>query len=353
MANNANYQRILRETAEEATRQAQANENAQMAAALAASTVNENRRANRQFAANIAATVIVAKAEGAAGAKADILNLMRTGGGGKHLAPAKREILLRVAAVDDVMISLHPMDQGLKNSLFGLLNALLKGIDDTIPEAELIEALQVADGDVIYNQDFNPHQGHLAEGAIFRDIAAVHEELKVQDKADEKTRAANLQKLIKEHAAQMARDAATAKRLEAEKKAKSNAAMKARYGGPPAPLRLATVVENGKPPGSPNGKQVDENATPPGGPVRSPVRSPVVRNTVAQGAPKSNNFGAMLPQAAVAKPNAAPTQQPNAAERRRRMAEAAAARMKGGKTRRRKLRSGSRKRLNVHRRDRR
>jgi len=249
------------------------------------------------------------------------------------------------------MISLDPMDQGLKNSLIGLINVLAKGIYDSIPEAELIEALQVADGDVIYNQDFNPHQGHLAEGAIFRDIAAVHEELKVQDKADEEAKAANLQKLIKEHAAQMARDAATAKRLEAEKKAKSNAAMKARYGGPPAPLRLETVVENGKPPGSPNRTPVDENATPVGGPVRTPV----VQNTLAQGAPKSNNFGAMLVAKpnVVAKQNAAPVQQPNAAERRRLMAAAAAARMKGGKTRRRKLRSGSRKRLNVHRRDRR
>jgi hypothetical protein len=227
MANNgnANVQRLLRETAEEAEREYAA----KIAAATNASIVNENRRELRQFAANIAATVIVAKAEGAAGAKADIVNLMRTGGGGKHLAPAKREILLRVAAVDDVMISLHPMDQELKNSLFGLLNALLKGIDGTLPEAELVEALQVADGEVIYNPEFNPHQGHLAEGAIFRDIAAVHEELKVQDKADEEAKAAKLQQLIQEHAAQMARDAAEAARLEAEKKARQNAARKARW----------------------------------------------------------------------------------------------------------------------------
>lgn len=322
MANNANYQRILRETAEEARRQAQANENAQMAAALAASTVNENRRANRQFAANIAATVIVAKAEGAARAKADILNLMRTGGaGGKHLAPAKREILLRVAAVDDVMISLHPMDQGLKNSLFGLLNSLLKGIDDALTEAELIEALQVADGEVIYNPEFNAGQGHLAEGAIFRDIAAAHEELKVQDKAAEEAAAAKLQKLIQEHAAQMARDAATAKRLEAEKKARNNAARRQRYGAPvAAPMGL-------------------DPGTPPGGPA---VAAPVA----------ANNFGAMLPQVSVAKPAVAAAQQPNAAEIRR--LRLAALNKKGGKaTRRRNRRSGSRKRLNVHRRDRR
>ena len=347
MANNANYNRLIRETAAEAARQAQANENAQMAAALAASTVNENRRANRQFAANIAATVIVAKAEGAAGAKADILNLMRTGGaGGKHLAPAKREILLRVAAVDDVMISLHPMDQGLKNSLFGLLNALLKGIDGTLAEADLVEALQVADGEVIYNPEFNAGQGHLAEGAIFRDIAAAHEELKVQDKAAEEAAAAKLQKLIQEHAAQMARDAETAKRLEDEKKARNNAARRQRYGAPApivAPVAAPMGLNSGTPPGGP---PVVPMAAPVAAPVAAPIAAPIAA---------ANNFGAMLPSAAprAGPAAAAPAQQPNAAERRRRMAEAAAARMKGGRTRRRKLRSGSRKRLNVHRRDRR
>ena len=350
MANNANYNRLIRETGEEARRQAQANENALISAAKAASKVNEKVRSNRQLAANTASTLATSSKEGADDAKKDILSLMRTGGaGGKHLAPAKREILLRIAAIDDIMISLHPMDQGLKNCLYGLVNVLQRGIDDEISEAELVEALQVADGEVIYNPEFNPHQGHLAEGAIFRDVAAAHEELKVQDKADEEAAAAKLQKLIQEHAAQMASDAAKAARLEAEQKARGNAARRAIYGGP------APVAEPGTPPGSPIRPPVVPVAAPvvplagPVAPLVVPLAGPVAPLVAA-----ANNF-AMLPQAHVAPPAAAApaAQQPNAAERRRRMAEAAAARMKGGRTRRRNRRSGSRKRLNVHRRDRR
>ena len=358
MANNANYQRVLRETGEEARRQAEANENAKVAAALAASTVNENRRANRQLAANLALIKPISTADGAAAAKADILNLMRTGGaGGKHLAPEKREILLRVTAIDDIMISLDPMDQKLKRSLYNLVNTLLEGIYDKIPEDELVNALQIADGEVIYTAEFNPHQGHLAEGAIFRDIAAAHEELKVKDKAAEEAAAAKLQLLLQEHAAQMARDAATAKRLEDEKKARNNAARRARYGAPArvvAPVAAPVAAPMGLDPGTPpGGAPVVPMAAPRAGPVAAPMAAPMAAPRAGPVA-AANNFGAMLPSAAPrAGPAAAPAQQPNAAERRRRMAEAAAARMKGGRTRRRKLRSGSRKRLNVHRRDRR
>jgi hypothetical protein len=343
MANNgnANIQRLLRETrAEHNRQQAAANRNEaaamavsaaeynryrqayeaeQMAVALPRSVVNENTRVNVQGAANTAEVIIVSGKQSAEDLKRDIINLMRTSGpGGGILSPDKRNLLIRVAAIDDIMISLYPMEKNLQMNMTILQRELIDGVYGLIDEDDIVNAMKVADNEIIYNPKLNPREGHLLENAIFRDVVVAHEELKIQDKEAELAAAAALEKIAQENNARMEADKARALELEAQKRGEQNRGFAAAWGAQrPAAARPAAAA------------------------AAAPV-------------PKANNYAQMLPAGitAAAAPAVAAVQHPNAAEMRRR--RLAALNKRGGKaTRRRKLRSGSRKRLNVHRRDRR
>jgi len=173
MANNgnANAARIMRETAADEEARLAAEEQAMINAATAASRVNENARANRALVAEVQNTMITSSAAAADQARDDILAHM----GG--MAAQEREYLLRVAAIDDIMIAMNPRpSRETLNALYHLQAALVDSSTRKLHSEDDINAKRVADTDVIYRAEMNPNNAQL-RGAVFVPVLAEHNRL--------------------------------------------------------------------------------------------------------------------------------------------------------------------------------
>jgi len=174
MANNgnANAARIMRESAAEEAARLAAEEQAMMNAAKAASMVNENVRANRALVSEVQNTMITSSAAAAAQARDDILAHIRGG-----MAAQEREYLVRVAAIDDIMIAMNPRpSRETLNALYHLQAALVDSSTRKLHAEDDINAKRVADTEVIYNAEMNPNNAHIT-GAVFVPVLAEHNRL--------------------------------------------------------------------------------------------------------------------------------------------------------------------------------
>jgi hypothetical protein len=174
MANNgnANAARIMRESAAEEAARLAAEEQAMMNAATAASVANENARANRALVSEVQNTMITSSAAAAAQARDDILAHIRGG-----MAAQEREYLVRVAAIDDIMIAMNPRpSREILNALYHLQAALVDSSTRKLHAEDDINAKRVADTEVIYNAEMNPNNAHIT-GAVFVPVLAEHNRL--------------------------------------------------------------------------------------------------------------------------------------------------------------------------------
>jgi hypothetical protein len=174
MANNgnANAARIMRESAAEEAARLAAEEQAMMNAATAASVANENARANRALVSEVQNTMITSSAAAAAQARDDILAHIRGG-----MAAQEREYLVRVAAIDDIMIAMNPRpSRETLNALYHLQAALVDSSTRKLHAEDDINAKRVADTEVIYNAEMNPNNAHIT-GAVFVPVLAEHNRL--------------------------------------------------------------------------------------------------------------------------------------------------------------------------------